>query len=218
MNRHLTRNRPVSLLVILIHAFAVSGSFLGPATAVAQTSAGEPQVERGEGYYEQSRFDEAIGLLKDLVQNNTLSGQELERAREILARSYVKKGYPVQAREMFKEILRANPDWRPDPIRVPPDEAAVFQDALKEFQSGVSVPPTPAPSSTETTPTPAPNAPPVTTSMETKSSKKSLFSRWYFYAGLALVGVGAAAAMGGGGGDDDDTQQGEPLPSYPAHP
>ena len=46
----------------------------------------------------------------------------------------MKKGYPAQAKDMFKAILRTNPDYRPDPIRVPPDETAVFEQALKEYK------------------------------------------------------------------------------------
>jgi tetratricopeptide (TPR) repeat protein len=216
MNRNPIRKRPVALLVVLVYAFGPSAGFLAPAVAWAQASADKP-VQRGEGYYEQSRFDEAISLLKDLVTNNSLSGPDLERAREILARSYVKKGYPVQAKEMFKEILRANPDWRPDPIRVPPDESAIFEEALREFQSGVTPPPQPSTTGTST-PKTAENAPPITTPMETKSSKKGLFSKWYFYAGLAAVGAGAALALGGGGSDDGGGTGGEPLPAFPAHP
>src|SRR5688572_10066733 len=88
-----------------------------PVSALAQSA--QPPVQRGQEYYDQSRFDEAIGLLRDLVDRGALSGDELLRAREILARSYVKKGYPVQAREMFRAILDQNPAYRPDPIRVP---------------------------------------------------------------------------------------------------
>jgi hypothetical protein len=115
---------------------------LVPRAALAQgTTAAKPPVQRGQEYYEQSRFDEAIGLLRDLVDRGALTGDDLIKAREILARSYVKKGYPVQGKEMFKAILRQDPTYRPDPIKVPPDETAVFEQALKESQSEQAQPP-----------------------------------------------------------------------------
>ena len=214
MNRHVTRKRPVTLLVVLVYALGPSFGLMPTRVAWAQAPSEKP-LDRGEGYYEQSRFDEAISLLKDLVTSNSLSGPDLERAREILARSYAKKGHPAEAKGMFKEILRANPDWRPDPIRVPPDESAVFDEALKEFQSGATSPPppstgTPAPSTAE-------NAPPVVPPIETKK-KKGLFSKWYFYAGVAAVGAGAALALGGGGGDDSGTKGDPPLDPFPPPP
>src|SRR6476660_9472332 len=78
-------------------------SFLVPALAAAQ-GGGPSNVQKGQEYYEQSRFDEAISLLKDLVDRGVLAGEDLQHARELLARSYVKKGYPVQGKEMFKGI------------------------------------------------------------------------------------------------------------------
>jgi hypothetical protein len=90
---------------------------LGPRSAAAQTA--PTSLRRGQDYYNQSRFDDAILLLKDLVDRGLLSGDDLVKAREVIARSYVKKGYPAKGREMFKAILRDRSDWRPDPIRVP---------------------------------------------------------------------------------------------------
>ena len=83
-------------------------SCLVPALAAAQGGS-TSNVQKGQEYYEQSRFDEAISLLKDLVDKGVLAGEDLQHARELLARSYVKKGYPVQGKEMFKAILRTTP-------------------------------------------------------------------------------------------------------------
>ena len=180
-----------------------------PAISAAQTSSTpasgqRPAVQRGQEYYEQSRFDEAITLLKELVDRGALSGEDLQKARELLARSYVKKGYPVQAKEMFKAILRNDPNWRPDPIRVPPDETALFEQALKEYQEEKpSAPPTQAkPAPTQPT-TPAPSSPPPASQIGIQSEKKPLMKQWWFWAlGVgALAGVAAAAGGGGGGGE-----------------
>jgi hypothetical protein len=97
----------------------------------------KPGVRQGETYYDQTRFDDAITLLRDLVQKGTMPPDAEVKAREILARCYVKKGYPALAKDMFKSLLRLSPGYRPDPVRVPPDEAAAFQLALREYQGEV---------------------------------------------------------------------------------
>lgn len=177
--------------------FAQLATAVVPSIAAAQTT---PPVQRGQEYYEQSRFDEAITLLKDLVDRGLLAGEELRKARELLARSYVKKGYPVQAKEMFKAILRADPAWRPDPIRVPPDETAVFEQALREFQEERAQAPPPSQPTTPSTP-PATPVRPSQIGME--SEKKPITKQWWFWAlGIgAVAGIAAAAGGGGGGGD-----------------
>ena len=207
-------------------------TLLNPVLAFAQGSS--TNVQKGQEYYEQSRFDEAISLLKDLVDRGALAGDDLQRARELLARSYVKKGYPVQGKEMFKAILRSNPSWRPDPIRVPPDETAVFDQALKEFTAeggaaapvpggapadttkGATPPPVaPVPSAAKPSPTPASTV--VPGAAETQEKKKSSKTLWYVIGGAVLVGGIAAAAGGGGGGGSSPAPQAA-LPSFPAHP
>ena len=206
---------------------------LVPAASLAQ-GGNTSNVQRGQEYYEQSRFDEAIGLLKDLVDRGALQGDDLQHARELLARSYVKKGYPVQGKEMFKAILRTNPQWRPDPIRVPPDETAVFEQALKEYnnEAAGAAPPgssgTPAAPATPPASTPAaPPAPPpvvkptpasssVPSAGTPKSGKKSPML-WYIVGGVVVVGGLAAAAAGGGGGGNGPPPK-PTLAGFPAPP
>jgi hypothetical protein len=185
-----------------------------PLSALAQ--AARPPVERGQEYYEQSRFDEAITLLKDLVDRGALQGTELTKAQELLARSYVKKGYPVQAKEMFKSLLRSTPTWRPDPIRVPPDEMAVFDQALKEYQESPAAP-TQAPTTPAQPPatTPAKPATPSQIGVAKEGGKKKGLP--WLWIGLGAVAVGGIAAVAAGGGGDDD---GGPsaLPGFPGTP
>ena len=235
--------RPSSTIAVLLLA-AQLGTFIAPTFSFAQAAASN--VAKGQEYYEQSRFDEAIGLLKDLVDRGALQGEDLQHARELLARSYVKKGYPVQGKEMFKAILQANPQWRPDPIRVPPDETAVFEQALKEYtaeQAGGAPPPatggetTPTPGSTATpgstppaaqtpppaavTPPPAPKSEPTPAASlvggEEGGKKKSSKMVWYIVGGAVLVGGIAAAAAGGGGGKGGSPAP-SPLPGFPGPP
>ncbi len=236
MHQPARRFRTTLASVVLLAHLA---NYLVPAAALAQGGSAS-NVQRGQEYYEQSRFDEAIGLLKDLVDRGALTGADLQHARELLARSYVKKGYPVQGKEMFKGILRGNPQWRPDPIRVPPDETAVFEQALKEYtaEAAGGTPPAPGdaapapgapPSTAPTTPapvTPPPATPPparptptpassmVPSASKPESGKKSNKTIWYIVGGAVVLGGVAAAAAGGGGGGDGPP----PRPALAAFP
>jgi hypothetical protein len=213
-------------------------TLLGPATVFAQEAAKPsppPTVARGQEYYEQARFDEAITLLRGLVDRGQLQGDDLQKARELLARAYVKKGYPNQGKEVFKAMLQANSEWRPDPIRVPPDETAVFEQALKEFQGeratpppAVSPPPTTPPATSEkpadrpakpvkeAKPPKQPKSEPTPASSMTEGGgKKKSKVLWYVLGAAAVGGIAAAAAGGGGGGK---TAGPVPLGGFPATP
>lgn len=108
-----------------------------PSTRTAPATPAKPGVRQGENYYDQTRFDDAISLLRDLVQKGAMKPEAELKAREILARCYVKKGYPALGKDMFRSMLRLNPGYRPNPVQVPPDEAAVFHLALREYQNEV---------------------------------------------------------------------------------
>src|SRR5262245_61093396 len=90
------------------------------APAIAQGST--DVVAEANRLYDQSRFEDAIKLINDAIKGGQLKADELERAREVLARSYVKAGRRVDGKDTFKAILRADPGYQPDPVRTPPDE------------------------------------------------------------------------------------------------
>jgi hypothetical protein len=241
MQQRPDRWRAVMATVIV---FAQLGSALAPAAGFAQTGSSTQAtsgtaksgtgVQRGQEYYEQARFDEAITLLRDLVDRGQLSGDDLQKAREILARAYVKKGYPTQGKAVFKSILQDTPDWRPDPIRVPPDETAVFEQALKEFEAEKTAPPpattepgavtppeskpvkekkvkTPKPPKEPKAPKPAEPTPAASLDEGAKKSNKKL---WYIVGGVAAVGLIAVVAGGGKKSSASPT----PLAGFPPPP
>jgi len=180
-------------------------------------------VKQGQEYYEQGRFDEAIQLLKSLVDRGVLNGQDLIKARELLARSYAKKGYPDNAKETFKVILHDDPTWTPDPIRVPPDETALFEDAKREHQAQKTA----EQPGSATTPAPPPKeAPPATVNSPRPMSvpppqseagvKKSPFKQWCFWAiGAGVAGAAVAVAASGSGSPSPTDPD---LPGFPSHP
>jgi hypothetical protein len=197
--------------LVLLQLGAGVVPLLRPACAFAQTpGAAKAPIQQGQEFYDNARFEDAITLLRDLVERGALVGTDLLRARELLARSYVRQ-YSVTRRVedlergklMFVSMLRQDPSWRPDAVRVPRDELGVFEQALKEFEGSKTAVPAPPPLQT----------PPPPISKERGGSKKVW---WIAGGGVLLAGVIAALAAGGGDGDGGTAAQ--PLPAFPAPP
>jgi hypothetical protein len=104
--------------------------FSATPAAPSERGVSPSRLSRVRSYYDGTRFDDAIGLLRDLVGRGVLHGEPLLKGRVLLARAYIKKGYADRGRAEFEAVLRQRPSWRPDPGRIPPDEVAVFRQAL----------------------------------------------------------------------------------------
>ena len=118
------------------------------------------RLSRVQSYYDGTRFDDAIGLLRDLVGRGALQGEPLLKARVLLARAYIKKGYADLGRTEFEAVLRQRPSWRPDPGLIPPDEITVFRQALAASRTG----PGPGGAGSATSPAPASRSPRISSS------------------------------------------------------
>jgi hypothetical protein len=110
------------VLLAIVPALALAAD---PVTPVAQ----------GTDLYNQGKFKEAVDLLKAAFDKGEVKPVDLGTARELMARSMVKADMRGPAREAFVAILRKDAAYRPDPNKVPPDEVAVFNEALRDFQS-----------------------------------------------------------------------------------
>jgi hypothetical protein len=116
-------------LAVLVATAAV------PAQAQTDTTAAGDPLTQATQLYDQSRFDDAVNLLKQALTQGAVTGGDAVKAKELLARAYVKAGNRVEAREVFRSILRQDPEYRADALRMPPDEIEVFNLALKDFQA-----------------------------------------------------------------------------------
>lgn len=121
--------------VAVITASALAWESVAPAPAWAQTDQ-QSTVTQATDLYTQGKFKEAADLLKGALDKREIPAGDVERARELLARSLVKGGGArAEAREAFISILRMDAAYRPDPNRIPPDEIEVFDEALRDFQA-----------------------------------------------------------------------------------
>lgn len=103
----------------------------GPAVALAQTD----DVSAAQTLYDQGSYAQAATTIREGLSSGRIFGNRVVSARELLARCLVKTGQTANARRMFLQILEQDPLYRPDPLRVPPDEMAVFNQAKREFDA-----------------------------------------------------------------------------------
>jgi hypothetical protein len=124
---------------IILTAFLLVASLAAlssaPGFVTCAWSQGADPIAQGNDLYNQGKFKEAADLLKGAIDKGEVKPADLGAARELLARSMVKADRRGEARETFKAILRKDAAYRPDPNKVPPDEVAVFDEALRDFQA-----------------------------------------------------------------------------------
>ncbi len=126
--------------LLLLGAFTTLASAPGLVTrawaqAGDQAAASTDPLTQGTDLYNQGKFKDAVDLLKAAIDKGQVKPSEMESARELMARSMVKADMRGEARSAFLVILRNDPAYRPDANKVPPDEVAVFDEALRDFQA-----------------------------------------------------------------------------------
>jgi hypothetical protein len=122
-----------ALLLAFLALSAPAHAADAPADSAA-VSAGPP-LQEAHQLYDIARFSDAVDLLTAAIRDGKVTGDDVNRARELLARCLVKANRPLEAKEAFKSVLREDATYRPDPLQVPPDELDVFKLALREFQA-----------------------------------------------------------------------------------
>ncbi len=106
---------------------------MAPVVQVATAHAASPVVVDAQKMYDSAKFAEAVIKLRDALGTGQVTGTDALEARALMARCLVKAGNRLEAKQVFKTVLRSDPAWRPDALSVPPDEMDVFNIALKEI-------------------------------------------------------------------------------------
>ena len=119
----LLRSPAVALSLLLI------GLFAGAVSAQDVSS----ELDLAIGQYWDGLFHKAVSGLEELTV--TLTGEERVTAYEYLARSHVRLDEMEKGKDVFKELLRLAPEWRPDPGLVAGPEMSVFERALEEYEN-----------------------------------------------------------------------------------
>jgi len=194
-NSNLEWRRSVVVSIVVSYMSLLLAPGFPPRAAWGQTATPADPVAAARDHYSYARFEEAIALLQPLVEGKQLQGMKLLEAKEVLARSYVKLGNTDSGKNWFKELLRQDRTWEPDPNLVPPDELDVFKMARAELEAETRVTPPSTPP-----PTPLPGPPP-----------KPVWKKWWLWTAVGVAtGVVVYLLTRDGDGDED-----LPLPPPP---
>lgn len=103
-----------------------------PLLPIHASWAAAPVVTEAKALYDAANFTDAATKLRNAITTGELKGADALAAKELLGRCLVKSGDRLQAKEMFKSLLRQKGNYRLDAQNVPPDEIEVFTMAQHE--------------------------------------------------------------------------------------
>ena len=112
-------------------AIPISITVFSPLVARAEA----PALSAAQSYYDAGKFTDAVTTLKTALSQGQVTGSDIVRAKELLGRSQAKAGDTAGGRATFLGLLRQDPLYRLDKLRTPPDEVAVFVQALRIFEA-----------------------------------------------------------------------------------
>lgn len=141
-------------------------------------------------YYFRGRYQQAIEALQTFLARVDLTDADATHAREFLAASYVLGGAPAMGKEVFAQLIAADPSYPgPDPSVFKLEVVNVYGEARSDY-AALAIRNAPVPSSAgggaEAAVNPAPTPP-----------GKPIYKKWWFYAGTAAVLLVAAGAASG---------------------
>ncbi len=125
----------LTMAIAMCSSGRVSHAQTPAANPPAAMSASATAVQEAQSRYDQSDFAGALTLLREKLASGVITGADVRGARELLARSLVRSGNRVEAKEAFKGLIRKFPGYRPDAATVPPDEQEVYAMAEREVLS-----------------------------------------------------------------------------------
>ena len=173
---------------------ATMTSVVATAYPVRAGNAGDDLKQIEYRYYFRGRYQQAIEALQTFLARVDLTAVETLRAREVLAASYVLGGAPAMGREVFAQLIVADPAYAgPDPTVFKLEVVNVYGEARSEYAARTL---TSVPAQDPLLPGGDDDAAVATV----ETAGKPIYKKWWFYAGATalLLGVGAAVS----GGDD----------------
>ncbi len=122
------------LLLVLgasIAPLAGGPTYLSPGSAQAQAS----DLAAAQRLYDSGQFTEAAAALQEAIASGRVIGGDVIAAKELLARCQTKAGDEAGSRRTFLSLLRQDPLYRPDALRVPADEMFAYEAAKRLFDA-----------------------------------------------------------------------------------
>lgn len=112
-------------------ALVAATASIAPQIAHAQAN----PLARAQQQYAAGNFADALTTVQNALESGAVTGSDALTARQLLGRCQAKIGDVAGARRTFLQILRQDPQFRLDEATTPPDELAVFRQALRTFEA-----------------------------------------------------------------------------------
>ena len=161
--------RIISLLLAL--------TFLAIATAVY--AANSEDLAEAEDWFTFGEYQKALNRTTSLLNENLLKGNDLRDGYVLQARCLVALDREDEAKDAFRQVIRTDPKWQPDPALFTAPEIAAYSEAVSEVLADSSAAGG-TQAKVETTPPPTKNA----------SMRKSGFFMGVAVSAIALNGSG----------------------------
>ncbi|MEO5618858.1 MAG: hypothetical protein ABIS67_13910 [Candidatus Eisenbacteria bacterium] len=118
---------------VLVALLSTAGAIAQQVPPASPAASGGP-VEVAQELYRKAFFAEAAQSLKAAFATGKVTPDDWLKANEWLARSLVRESDRVGARQVFRGMLDRDPEYRPDPLRIPQDERDVFDLAVADYR------------------------------------------------------------------------------------
>jgi tetratricopeptide (TPR) repeat protein len=120
-------------------------------------------LNKAQELYYESKFDEAVNLVKSCITGKNLSVDEKRQAYKILSQVALARGNKEKARETIRYLLKIDPDYRPTIEQEPPSYVQLVESVRAEMKTKEEEP-------------------------AVKKERKGISKWWYYTAGAVVAG------------------------------
>jgi len=142
-------------------------------------------LDKAQNLYYESKFDEAVNLVKSCITGRDLSKNERRQAYKILAQVALAREDEEQAKSTIRHLLKEDPDYKPTIEQDPPSYVQLVESVREEMPVQVQ-------------------------KTKMKAESKGISKWWYYTAGAVVTGTTIMLLNNG-----DDEKKDEPLPEPP---
>lgn len=129
------KSRSLSVLMLVLGASVAPIPVMLPALTPAAAQAQSSDLAAAQKRYDAGMFAEAAAMLEEALAGGRILGGDIIAAKELLARCQTKAGDEAGSRRTFLSLLRQDPLYRPDALRVPADEMFAYEAARRIFDA-----------------------------------------------------------------------------------
>lgn len=122
---------PRSIIPLIIFLTVTGLTFALPAVADSLDDLAE-----ANDWFTFGEFDKALDRANNLIDGKSLNGKDLRDAYILQARCLVALDRDEEAEKSFRQVIRIDPQWKPDPVLFTPEEMESYSAAVTAVLTG----------------------------------------------------------------------------------